>query len=310
MHSFIIDTDTASDDAVALLMALHDPLTTIRAVTVVAGNVPLQLAIRNALSTLALGRGHDVAVYAGCAAPLVRQLETAQDVHGLDGMGGVSLPQRLRGTEIEHAVDALRRISLDEPGQHSLVTLGPLTNIAAALTLDPWLLTRFKQVFMMAGAPDAVGNVNPVAEYNVWADPEAAAIVLRAPGDKTMIGWNVSRSFAVIEPDDADRLRAAGPMGELICDINASVDRFCREVTNLPGYDLPDPVTMAVALDHDIVVRREALTLDVVLDGPARGMTFANRLLTAGPANTKVVWEVDRERFFRRLLHLAAWPLG
>ena len=307
MLSLVIDTDTASDDAVALLFALHDVTATVRALTVVGGNVPLSQAVRNALGTLVVGGGHDVEVYAGCGTPLVRPLETAQNVHGIDGMGGVGLPARLRGVEAEHAVDALRRIATDEPGQHTLVTLGPLTNVAAAVTIDPTLLTRFQHTYLMAGAPDAFGNVSAVGEFNVWADPEAASIVFNSLGPKSLVGWNVSRLFTVIEPADAERLRSLGTMGNWICDVNVEVDRFCREVTNLPGYDLPDPVTMAIALDPSLVTDSAMARVDVVLDGQARGLTYVNHLLTAAAPNMRVVWAIDRARFLARLDAVAAW---
>ena len=153
VSSFVIDTDTASDDAVALLLALTDPSVNVRAVTVVAGNVPLDLAVRNALAALALVPGAEtIPVYAGLAQPITRPLETAQNVHGVDGMGGARLPAPKSHVGADHAVDVLRRIARDEPGQHELITLGPLSNVAAALLLDPFLLTKFRRTTMMLGA--------------------------------------------------------------------------------------------------------------------------------------------------------------
>ncbi|NUT40093.1 MAG: nucleoside hydrolase, partial [Thermoactinospora sp.] len=176
----VIDTDTGSDDAVALLMAARDPGATIEAVTAVAGNVPLPVATRNALITLELAGSGEVPVHAGCARPLLRPLATAQHVHGADGMSGAPLPDPVGAPTGEHAVDALLRLARERGPELTLVTLGPMTNVAAALVRDRHLLRRFRRTYCMAGAADACGNITASAEFNVWADPEAAAIVCDA----------------------------------------------------------------------------------------------------------------------------------
>lgn len=306
--SLVIDTDTASDDAVALLLAARDPNATIRAVTLVGGNVPLDLTARNAVITLDLCGVHDVPVHRGLAAPLVRPLETAQDVHGADGMGGATLPEPSRGADPGHAVDVLRRIAADEPGQHTLVTLGPLSNIAAALLLDPDLLTRFRHTYLMAGSPDGVGNVSIAGEYNVWADPEAAAIVFRAPGPKTMVGWNISRLFAVVTADEDAELRTVGPLGEFCSDINVDVAAFCHTVTGLAGYDLPDPVTMAVALDPSIVTDATDEAVRIGIDGVSRGAVHLDRRADGDTPDCRVVWGVDEAAFKKRLFDACTAP--
>jgi purine nucleosidase len=308
--SLVIDTDTASDDAVALLLAMHAGHAAVRAVTVVAGNVPLDLAVRNALVTLDLvAAGDDVAVHPGLAGPLVRPLETAQNVHGPDGMGGAGLAPPRRDPSDEHAVDALRRIARDEPHVHTLVTLGPLSNVAAALLLDPLLLTRFRHTYLMLGSPDGVGNVSTLGEYNAWADPEAAAAVLAAPGERTVIGWNISRLHAVVDPDRRDRLAAAGPLGGLIVDINRDVDHFARVESGLAGFDLPDPIAMAIALDPAIATRVERCHAGISCDASTRGQMWIDRRHTAPPPNCRVVWEADDEGFFRLLLAAASAPM-
>ncbi len=301
VRSFVIDTDTASDDAVALILATAADIE-IAAVTVVAGNVPLDLAVRNAIITLDLCDAAHVPVFAGAAQPRSRPLETAQFVHGEDGMGGVSLPEPSRSPTSGNAVDVLVQRASEEPGRHTLVTLGPLTNVAAALDRDPDLLTRFEHTFMMAGSPDGIGNVNVAGEYNVWADPEAATVVLGAPGAKTMIGWNISRQFAVVKPAENQQLLAIGPLGRFTAEINADVDRYCREVSGLDGYDLPDPVAMAVALDESIITDATDDAMVVGLDEPSRGAVLLDRRAEREPPNCRVVWGVDEVAFKRRLL--------
>ena len=299
-RSLVIDTDTASDDAVALVLAVREPSVDVRAVTVVAGNVPLDLAVGNAIVTLDLCGGADIELHAGRAQPLTRTLNTAQFVHGTDGMGGAELPAPSRAPTSTDAVEVLLRIAADEPGRHDLVTLGPLTNIAAALEVDPDFLTKFGHTYLMAGSPDGVGNVDALGEYNVWADPEAASVVFAAKGAKTMIGWNISRKFAVMLPDEQARLAAAGRLGRFAIDINGDVEQYCLD-TGLAGFDLPDPIAMAVALDDSIIVEATDEWLVVGLDGPTRGCTIPDRRFGRPDPNIRVLWSVDEAAFKSRL---------
>lgn len=301
----MIDTDTASDDAVALILAVRDPDVDVRAVTVVAGNVPIDLAVHNAIVTLDVCGGAAIPVYAGRDRPLTRPLDTAQFVHGEDGMGGAALPAPSRGADPGDAVDVLLQIAADEPGEHDLVTLGPLTNIAAALERDPDLLTKFGHTYLMAGSPDGVGNVDALGEYNVWADPEAATAVFAASGAKTMIGWNISRTYAVLDDAEQAALAAVGPLGAFCIDINGDVEQYCLD-TGLAGFDLPDPVAMAVALDDAIVEEATDEWLVVGLDGPTRGCTIPDRRYGRPAPNIRVVWRVDEAAFKRRLVTACA----
>ena len=298
---FVIDTDTASDDAVALLLAVAADVEIV-VVTVVAGNVPLDTAVNNAIVTLDICGAPHVPVHPGAVAPLARPLETSEDTHGADGMAGVALPSPSRGPNPGHAVDVLLDLVAADPGELTLVTIGPLTNIAKALERDPDFLTKFEHTFFMAGSPDGVGNVNVAGEFNVWADPEAATIVFAADGPKTMVGWNISRQFTVITPVENAELVAAGPLGAWASAINVDVDRFCREVSGLDGYDLPDPVTMAVALDPSLITDASEESMVIGLDEPTRGAVVLDRRAERSEPNCRVVWAVDEARFKRMLL--------
>lgn len=299
----VIDTDTASDDAVALLMAASAPDVAVDAVTVVAGNVDLGLALKNALYTMHFAGAGDVPVYAGLDRPLLRPLSTATQVHGDDGMGDSGVVKDVGHVASGHAVDVLCRLAAEAPGERTLVTLGPLTNVAAAVTRDRELLTKYAHVYLMAGSPDAVGNISATAEYNVWVDPEAASIVLQAPGELTLIGWNISRLQAVMGVSEQERLAAIrSERAWFVQTINRRVDRFCREVTGLAGYDLPDPVAMAVALQPALVQRSEKLPVAVALSEEVRGqLVVDHRLPQRSEANAEVVWEVD-EQAWKELL--------
>ena len=292
---FLIDTDTASDDAVAMLLALTNPAIEVVGITVVAGNVGLDRAVINALITIEQAGRSDVPVYAGRAQPLSRPLETAQFVHGEDGMGDVGLALPTRTTP--HEGDAVQ-VLVDAPLRHAdltLVTLGPLTNVAAALQRDPELLTRYSRVVMMAGAPDGYGNVNATGEFNVWADPEAAQMVMRSPGNKVMVGWNISRLYAVMTPAEQAVIGTLGSLGVFTQQINVCVDEHARQ-HGLAGYDLPDPIAMAIAIDPSVATRSHWQRVDVTLDGEHdRGCTriVGDHTIPL----TEVIWEADEQRF-------------
>ncbi|MET9243980.1 nucleoside hydrolase [Nonomuraea sp. NPDC003709] len=304
MLPLIVDTDTGSDDAVALLLAAASGLADVRAVTTVAGNVPLATATRNALISLETAGRPEIPVHEGCASPMTRPLSTAQHVHGQDGMGDLGLPDPLRAAEREHAVDVLLTAPRHLPGELTLVTLGPLTNLAAALLRDRDLLSRYRHVYCMAGAADLWGNVSATAEFNVWADPEAARVVLQAatPDQVTWIGWDVSRRDAVMTPADQLRLEQLGtPMATFAHRVNRTVAEWARDVTGLSGYDLPDPVAMAVALRPELAVERERAYVDVALGDETRGQLIIDRRRSAPAPNLTLVRRVD-ETAFKQLL--------
>lgn len=218
------------------------------------------------------------------------------------------MPEPSRSATPGDAVDVLLELATASPGRHTLVTLGPMTNVARALERDADFLTRFDHTFMMAGSPDGIGNVNVAGEYNVWADPEAATIVLGAAGSKTMIGWNISRQFAVITPEENDALRAAGPLGRFTAEINADLERYGRDVSGLLGYDLADPVAMAVALDASIVTDHTDESMVVGLDEPSRGAVLLDRRAERMRPNCRVIWAIDEQAFKHCLFAACSAP--
>lgn len=303
-RSLLVDTDTASDDAVALLQALRYPGVTVRAVTVVAGNVPVDLGVRNAQITLALNGSDNVPVHRGASKPLLRSAESAQHVHGEDGMSGAELRHVPRPVERAHAALALTEIARDEPGRHDLVTLGPLTNVAIALLIEPDLLMKFRHTYMMIGSADGLGNVSATGEYNAWADPESASIVFAADGEKTMIGWDVSRKYAVVRPDEDAAMRRLGSLGRFASEINKDVQTFASRISGHKGYDLPDPVAMAVALNESLIKESGLRYMEVSADPVTRGLTFADQRHPLRAPNMRVVTKVDEAAFKRELFAL------
>jgi purine nucleosidase len=302
MRKFLIDTDTASDDAVALVMALRQPDIDVKAITVVAGNVPLPLAVQNALYTAELC-GAEVPVYAGCAKPLLRDLETAEDVHGRDGLGDIGLPLQGRAPAMGHAADALRKVINDNRGDITLVTLGPLTNVALALLREPELAQRVSHCWIMGGIGAGHGNVTPTAEFNIWVDPEAAKIVYESGMNMTMVGWDISWKYATFDEAQAAEIRRIGtPLAEFVIDIQATLTEFSMRENALPGFDLPDPITMAAAIDPSIA-EYKTLRVDVTTgDGLARGITVPDVLGVSGRApQMRVATKANREAFVNML---------
>ncbi len=290
MRNFLIDTDTASDDAVAIIMALSAPDVRVLALTTVAGNVGVQQATRNALLTVELC-GADVPVFIGAGAPLNRAHDHAHWFHGVDGLGDHGLSPATREPEREHAVEAILRFSRAEPGL-TLVTLGPLTNIALALAQDPSLGRRIGRCVVMGGAPCCEGNVTPAAEYNIWVDPEAARTVFRSKLKIEMVGWHVSRGPSVLDEAEIAAIEALGTAKARFAIRSNSRAREAYHVqTGETGLSLADPTAMAIALDRSVGLawsrHRVAIETQSEL---TRGMTVVDRLGVAQDDNNRAVW--------------------
>jgi purine nucleosidase len=302
MRTLVVDTDTASDDAVALAMALRHPDVRVAAITVVAGNVPLGRAVQNALYMREIAGG-EAPVYAGRGQPSKAPLHTAQFVHGEDGMGDIGLPLSGREPDAGDAVEQLVELVRAAPGEIELVTLGPLTNVAEAFERAADLPRSLRRLVMMGGTSDAVGNVAPVAEFNIWADPEAARVVFRSAAPIEMVGRDISRKHAVFTPEQSAWLAGLGAVGRFCASIQAKVDEFARAHTHLAGYDLPDPIAMAVALDPSVATDVRRFHVDVEVAGElTRGQTVVDVLGVGGGApNADVVVEASREGFERVL---------
>ncbi len=296
MRDFLIDTDTASDDAVAIIMALAASDVRVLGLTTVAGNVAIEQATRNALVTAEVC-GSDVPVYEGAAAPLTRALRDAHWFHGADGLGDHGIAPSRRKAESEHAVDAILGLSQDHPGL-TLVTLGPLTNIALALAIDPALAQRVGRCVVMGGAPCCEGNVTPAAEYNIWVDPEAARAVFRSKLPIEMIGWHVSRGASVLSDAEVAALEALGTdKARFAVRTNSRAREAYQVQTGEAGLSLADPTAMAVAIDRSVGLtwsrRRVAIETHSEL---TRGMTVVDRLgVNSDPINADVWREAAGE---------------
>lgn len=302
MRRFVIDTDTASDDAVALMMALREPSIAVEAITVVAGNVPLAQAVQNACFTVD-ACGHAVPVYAGASTPLLRPLETAQDVHGNDGMGDIGLDLSGR-TPADGWGPAVIVDAASAGPPLTLVTLGPLTNVAIAILWAPDIADRIDRVVVMGGTGlHGGGNVTPTAEFNFWADPEAARVVLRSGLPLELVGWDVSVTSAVVTPERAAEIRALGtPLADLALDVQSVLETYAHTETMLAGPDLPDPIAMAHAIDPAPATTTR-LAVDIATGpDPMRGTLIPDRLgFTGAEPNVTMVTHYPEDPFFSLL---------
>jgi purine nucleosidase len=308
---FLIDTDTASDDAVALIMALRGSNVEVAAITTVAGNVGVEQASRNALYTAELCDSN-VPVFAGAANPLTRRHESASWFHGLDGLGDQGYPAPRRGLERQGAVDAIVDTIESNPGL-VVVTLGPLTNIALALQKKPDLAGKVGRCVVMGGAPCCEGNVTPAAEYNIWCDPEAARVVARSRLPIELIGWHLCRGEAALNLSDIQHVLSFGThVGKFAIECNSRAQEAYLRQTGEHGISLPDPVAMAVALDPSIVTSQSHHYMEVETDSAlTRGMTVIDRLNVAdderncdvwalpggGRTKAKIAWTIDNARW-------------
>jgi purine nucleosidase len=313
-RKMIIDTDTASDDAVALLMAFRAPDVHVEAVTIVAGNMDVDQGSINARYTAELC-GVDVPVYEGLTKPLMRERYHAKWFHGEDGMGNQFYPAPKKPAAEGHAVDALIDTIRNNPGI-ILVTLGPLTNVAVAVSRAPDIVPMVSRCVVMGGAACTVGNVTPAAEYNIWCDPEAARICFRSGLPIEMVGWELCRGEANLTFEEMAHYREVinTPLSRFVIDCNASALDANRDWMGDPGMGLPDPVAMAIALDPTICTRSSKHYVEIECDGLfTRGMTVVDELGVAqldtgnvsmwrehrerGEPHVTVCWEIDNKRW-------------
>jgi purine nucleosidase len=310
-RSLLIDTDTASDDAVALIMALRCAQVRVEAITVVSGNVPLPQAVSNAVLVTELCGAPDVPVFAGADRPLCRAPAHAEWFHGTDGLGDMHYPPPARRPQSTHAVQAIIDTVAGHPGIE-LVTLGPLTNVALAIAQHPKLIDNISRCVVMGGNPCCVGNVTPAAEYNLWCDPEAAQIVFRSGLKIEMVGWQLCRGEANLREDNIAAVRAIDtPLARFALDCNRVAMEANRIQSGEIGIALPDPVAMSIALDPTIAIESSQHRVEIECTSAlTRGQTVVDQLnvsadernrgiwSTGGAANdVKVIWKIDIPRF-------------
>jgi inosine-uridine nucleoside N-ribohydrolase len=297
----LIDCDPGHDDAMAILLALASPEVELLGVTTVHGNTSLANTTANALRVLELAGRHDVPVAAGADRPLVRDPHDASDVHGESGLDGPELPAPITAPVDVHAVDFLAERLLGDGEPVTLVAVGPLTNVALLLARWPEAAARLERVVLMGGAI-AEGNVTPAAEFNIWADPEAAGRVFASGLDVTMVGLDVTHR-ALLRPAHAERLRASGRIGSFVADLHAFYARHHADIYAWDGAPIHDALAVAHVARGDLM-RTERYNVEVDCASElCRGRTVVDVWRRTGrPQNAWVGVDVDADGFLDLLV--------
>ena len=302
-HPIIIDTDPGQDDAVAILLALASPELEILGITAVAGNVPLALTEVNARKICELAGRPDIKVYAGAIRPMLRNLVTAEHVHGRTGLDGPDLPEPSMPLQKQHGVDFIVETLMERPsGSVTLCTLGPLTNIALALVREPRIAPRIKQIVAMGGGFFEGGNVTPAAEFNIYVDPQAARVVLEAGIPFTLIPLDCTHQ-ALTTKARVEKFRAmknrTGPATAQLLDF---FERFDEQKYGTDGGPLHDPCVIAWLLQPELFSSRHVNVSVECESELTMGMTVIDWWrVTDRKANATVCRGINADGFFALL---------
>jgi pyrimidine-specific ribonucleoside hydrolase len=292
----IIDCDPGHDDAIALLLAVASPEVELVGVTTVAGNQTIDKTTNNALRVLELAGRTDIPVYRGADRPFLRTQDVAAHVHGESGLDGPDLPQPATREQDRHAVEYLAQEIRARDGRITLVPTGPLTNIGLLFALHPD--ARPERIVLMGGAIGE-GNRTPAAEFNIWADPEAAQRVFLEGLDTTMVGLDVTHR-ALIKDEHTERMRGAGRVGTVVAELMDFYARFHkRRYPDLDGSPMHDPVCVAHLIDPGLMTVVDAFVEVDCSGGPSWGRTNVDHRNREhfGDPNAKVGVDIDGERF-------------
>ena len=297
MRKIIIDTDTATDDAVAIIMALKNKSFNIMAITTVAGNVDLNQATSNALYACEICDKF-VPVYKGESHPLKRKLETSKFFHGKDGLGDTGPYEPSKKAEAENATNQIISLINKYPNEIEIIAIGPLTNIAKVFKYEPSVIKKIKSLYIMGGIGVGKGNITEHAEFNFWVDPDAADIVLNSEINIKMIAWDTTQIYGYLNKKNFEDLEK----------INTTLSRFAINIQkkgleyykikyNEHKIDLADPLAMAVMIDDDDTNYRRC-NIKIILDGEERGKDIISFNKNG---NIKLATHVSRTNFLNTL---------
>ncbi len=297
-RKIIIDTDPGQDDAFAILLALGSPEVEVLGITAVAGNVPLPLTQKNVRIICELAGRPDIAVYAGCDAPLSRKLVTAEHVHGQTGLDGPVMVDPVMPLQAQHGVDFIIDTLRAQDGV-TLCPLGPLTNIAQAFLKAPDIIPRVQEIVLMGGAYFEVGNITPAAEFNIYVDPEAADIVLKSGAKIVMMPLDVTHKVIATRAR-VDAIRNIGTnLGRVAAEWADFFERFDVAKYGSDGGPLHDPTVIAYLIRPDLFTGRFINVEIETQSDLTLGMTVADWWgVTKRPPNAMFMGGVDAQGFF------------
>lgn len=293
----ILDCDPGHDDAVAIMLAANSPTVDLLGITVVAGNQTLENTRRNALQVVQW-LGVETKVYAGCGCPMIREKITAGDIHGESGLDGPVFPPLTREPEQEHAVNYIIRTLMASGGDITVVTTGPMTNLAMAIRMEPRIVEKIRRIVLMGGAYTN-GNVTPAAEFNIVADADAAYVCFTCGCPITMVGLDVTRKV-LCYPEIVARMEKIGnEVSRLFVDLMGHFCKTQKEVFGWEGGPLHDPVTIAYLIDPAVLTTRPMNVQVDVRSVQSYGRTNCDYFGYLGlPATADVAIDIDAARFW------------
>ena len=311
-RKIIIDTDPGQDDALAILLALGSPELEVLGITCVAGNVPLPLTIRNARLVCELAGRRDMKIFAGCERPMVRDLVTAEAVHGETGLDGPDWDEPTMPVEEAHAVDWLvETLMAADDGEITLCPVGPITNVAMAMIREPRILPKIAEIVTMGGGYFVGGNTTPVAEFNVYVDPHAAAVMYRSGVPIVTMPLDVTHK-ALMSPEWIASVKAiGGDVGTKTAAMVSFYERYDLDRYGTRGGPLHDPATIAYLLKPELYGGKDVFVEVETQSELTMGMTVVDYWHRwQRPSNCRWISEVDSDGFFElireRLTNLPA----
>lgn len=297
----IIDCDPGVDDAIALLLTFASPELKLLGITTVAGNVPLALTQTNARKICELVGRADIPVYAGCPRPMMRSLTTAEEVHGKTGLDGVTLPEPHMPLQPSHGVDFLIDAILQSDQPITLVTLGPLTNVAIALIKAPQIAAQVQEIVLMGGSATH-GNVTPSAEFNIYVDPHAAHVVFTSGIPMTMLGLDLTHQVLTTPSRLAAIRELSTPVSRVAADLLAHYGSHDMTTYGWEGGPLHDPNVIAYLVRPDLYMSRPRFVAVETASQMSMGRTIVDQFnLTGRSPNVQVVEAVDADGFYTLL---------
>lgn len=303
MRKFIIDTDTAADDAVALLLALRQADIEILGITTVCGNVPLELATKNAITVMEAAN-REVPVFMGAKKPLKRELYTAEYVHGLDGLGDADLvhPKALpqKGDAVDFILDTVKKYK----NEIEIIALGPATNIAAAILRDSEAMKGVKRIFSMGTAGQGKGNVTEAAEFNVYVDAESYDIMLKSGIPITVIGLDMCLGASSLTKDELEALSVLSDLGEFVFKCTGKIVEHNLNKFSSHTADIPDAIAVACVLWEETVISKKDFYLECSVKNDLSYGGVA--LLNSDTPNATVITEFDSALFKEMLFETLA----
>lgn len=309
MRHFIVDTDTAADDALALIMVLRQPDVTVHAVTINCGNIQFDQQVTNALYTLELVGKADIPVHPGCREPLLKRYRTVPEIFGSDGFSDANFPLPKTAPSDIHAVDAIIAAAKAHQGELEIIALAPLTNIAVAFSKAPEIVPLIKKIWFMGATLHAVGNMTMGAEFNVWVDPEATDVVLRSGVPIVVTPWEVAKRDAVLSLAERDEIGQMNtPVARFFSRVTQTLYSYTTKIEAFGGAIHSDIIGVTVPLFPEEIFDQADMYMCVELGGEfSRGVTFLDWVGLAGNTpNITIVKAIDATAFRAHIMTMCA----